>query len=346
MRIRSRPSSIEAKGYWMIQDCGFVWNVNQIVFGLGSDWTKSESPSSPSSPSTNAEVKRSILRSDGCTSLGGRWDNMGERLLLSTASVYGTRGVISFGFPVKTLMDIFSNVESYDASLYLVTYDGEVLVQGLPKMSVTFDVVESSVSRAETERREGGREREGGGGVENCRSVGVGDLGDRITMSSFTGTQEKCKVCDKTVYVMDQLAGDGSSYHKSCFKCSHYKSRLQQEFTVLREIKQLEGKGRRSQVLVEDPSICQILEQFLLSQIQSSHLFHLNQRSMIVVQRLTFPLIVVQRLTFSDEVPITGTNFEIVKADENEAEISFATLWDSEVRNALWESRILWIWYI
>ncbi|GAB2288448.1 LIM domain-containing protein WLIM2b [Dionaea muscipula] len=44
---------------------------------------------------------------------------------------------------------------------------------------------------------------------------------------SFTGTQEKCKVCDKTVYVMDQLAADGVSYHKSCFKCSHCKSRLQ-----------------------------------------------------------------------------------------------------------------------
>ncbi|OVA17701.1 zinc finger protein [Macleaya cordata] len=38
---------------------------------------------------------------------------------------------------------------------------------------------------------------------------------------SFTGTQEKCKVCDKTVYVMDQLTADGASFHKSCFKCSH-----------------------------------------------------------------------------------------------------------------------------
>ncbi|KAL9266133.1 LIM domain-containing protein, partial [Drosera capensis] len=76
--------------------------------------------------------------------------------------------------------------------------------------------VSNRVSKAERERRGGGRER----GRE-------GDLGDRITMSSFTGTQEKCKVCDKTVYVMDQLAADGSSYHKSCFKCSHCKSRLQ-----------------------------------------------------------------------------------------------------------------------
>ncbi|KAL9266594.1 Rhamnogalacturonate lyase-like protein [Drosera capensis] len=31
----------------------------------------------------------------------------------------------------------------------------------------------------------------------------------------------------------------------------------------------------------------------------------------------------------SDEVPIVGSNFEIVKADENETEISFATSWDS-----------------
>ncbi|GAB4827539.1 LIM domain-containing protein WLIM2b [Ancistrocladus abbreviatus] len=44
---------------------------------------------------------------------------------------------------------------------------------------------------------------------------------------SFTGTLDKCKACDKTVYVMDQLAADGVSYHKSCFKCSHCKSRLQ-----------------------------------------------------------------------------------------------------------------------
>lgn len=64
---------------------------------------------------------------------------MDKPLLLSTASVYGTRGVVSFRFPMKTLMDIFSNVEFCDASFYLVTYDGEVLVQGLPKMSVTFD---------------------------------------------------------------------------------------------------------------------------------------------------------------------------------------------------------------
>ncbi|WZZ52353.1 hypothetical protein YC2023_052460 [Brassica napus] len=46
-------------------------------------------------------------------------------------------------------------------------------------------------------------------------------------MSSFTGTQQKCKACEKTVYPVELLSADGVSYHKSCFKCSHCKSRLQ-----------------------------------------------------------------------------------------------------------------------
>lgn len=35
------------------------------------------------------------------------------------------------------------------------------------------------------------------------------------------GTQEKCKACDKTVHFIDMVSADGSSYHKTCFKCSH-----------------------------------------------------------------------------------------------------------------------------
>ncbi|KAK0587072.1 hypothetical protein LWI29_016861 [Acer saccharum] len=37
----------------------------------------------------------------------------------------------------------------------------------------------------------------------------------------FSGTQEKCKACDKTVHFIDMLTADGVSYHKTCFKCSH-----------------------------------------------------------------------------------------------------------------------------
>ncbi|CAN8286225.1 unnamed protein product [Cochlearia groenlandica] len=38
---------------------------------------------------------------------------------------------------------------------------------------------------------------------------------------AFTGTLDKCKACDKTVYVMDLMNLEGNTYHKSCFRCSH-----------------------------------------------------------------------------------------------------------------------------
>nr|XP_043618795.1 LIM domain-containing protein PLIM2b-like [Erigeron canadensis] len=38
---------------------------------------------------------------------------------------------------------------------------------------------------------------------------------------SFTGTLDKCKACDKTVYFVDLLSVDGVTYHKTCFRCSH-----------------------------------------------------------------------------------------------------------------------------
>ncbi|XP_030477613.1 LIM domain-containing protein WLIM1-like isoform X1 [Syzygium oleosum] len=37
----------------------------------------------------------------------------------------------------------------------------------------------------------------------------------------FSGTQEKCVACKKTVYPIEKVAVDGTSYHKACFRCSH-----------------------------------------------------------------------------------------------------------------------------
>ncbi|KAL7125819.1 hypothetical protein ABFS83_14G141500 [Erythranthe nasuta] len=45
-------------------------------------------------------------------------------------------------------------------------------------------------------------------------------------MAAFTGTLDKCKACDKTVYFVDLLSADGATFHKSCFKCSHCKGTL------------------------------------------------------------------------------------------------------------------------
>ncbi|KAI4341411.1 hypothetical protein MLD38_026138 [Melastoma candidum] len=37
----------------------------------------------------------------------------------------------------------------------------------------------------------------------------------------FSGTQEKCVACKKTVYPIEKVAVDGTSYHKLCFRCCH-----------------------------------------------------------------------------------------------------------------------------
>ncbi|KAL0324318.1 UNVERIFIED_CONTAM: LIM domain-containing protein WLIM2a [Sesamum calycinum] len=39
--------------------------------------------------------------------------------------------------------------------------------------------------------------------------------------SLFSGTQEKCQVCKKTVYPLEKVTVEGEFYHKSCFRCAH-----------------------------------------------------------------------------------------------------------------------------
>ncbi|XP_042496734.1 LIM domain-containing protein WLIM1-like [Macadamia integrifolia] len=45
-------------------------------------------------------------------------------------------------------------------------------------------------------------------------------------MVTFGGTTEKCKACEKTVYLVDQHRADSKVYHKSCFRCHHCKGTL------------------------------------------------------------------------------------------------------------------------
>ncbi|KAJ3694942.1 hypothetical protein LUZ60_000319 [Juncus effusus] len=44
--------------------------------------------------------------------------------------------------------------------------------------------------------------------------------------TAYGGTTEKCKVCDKTVYLVDQLVIESKFYHKACFRCHHCKGTL------------------------------------------------------------------------------------------------------------------------
>ncbi|KAK6148429.1 hypothetical protein DH2020_019341 [Rehmannia glutinosa] len=45
-------------------------------------------------------------------------------------------------------------------------------------------------------------------------------------MAIFGGTTQKCKACEKIVYLVDQLTADTKVYHKACFRCHHCKGTL------------------------------------------------------------------------------------------------------------------------
>ncbi|KAL3843847.1 hypothetical protein ACJIZ3_001250 [Penstemon smallii] len=49
--------------------------------------------------------------------------------------------------------------------------------------------------------------------TENEKAVKVSNL--------FGGTRDKCVGCDKTVYPIEKVTVNGTTYHKSCFKCSY-----------------------------------------------------------------------------------------------------------------------------
>lgn len=51
-------------------------------------------------------------------------------------------------------------------------------------------------------------------------------IDSNLKMASFAGTTQKCKVCEKKVYWMEQLTADHRVYHKSCFRCHHCKGNL------------------------------------------------------------------------------------------------------------------------
>ncbi|PIA29367.1 hypothetical protein AQUCO_06000022v1 [Aquilegia coerulea] len=50
--------------------------------------------------------------------------------------------------------------------------------------------------------------------------------GLEATPMAFAGTTQKCKACEKTVYLVDQLAADNRIYHKACFRCHHCRNTL------------------------------------------------------------------------------------------------------------------------
>ncbi|XP_059650979.1 LIM domain-containing protein PLIM2c-like [Cornus florida] len=69
--------------------------------------------------------------------------------------------------------------------------------------------------------------KESGNFSKNFQSSGKTDRQHSLSRtpsklsSMFSGTQDKCSACNKTVYPLEKVNMEGESYHKSCFKCAH-----------------------------------------------------------------------------------------------------------------------------
>ncbi|KAJ9549892.1 hypothetical protein OSB04_022435 [Centaurea solstitialis] len=63
------------------------------------------------------------------------------------------------------------------------------------------------------------------GGISRIPSASkASDMGQGRASSKlsalFSGTQDKCAVCHKTVYPLEKVTVEGDFYHKQCFKCA------------------------------------------------------------------------------------------------------------------------------
>ncbi|XP_022757898.1 histidine kinase CKI1 [Durio zibethinus] len=72
----------------------------------------------------------------GYSSVENGWNSAGDPLFLNSAGIYG-RGVVSLGFPVKRLADIFADIDLYGGTLSMATMDGKMLVDGIPNTRLT-----------------------------------------------------------------------------------------------------------------------------------------------------------------------------------------------------------------
>ncbi|KVH94497.1 CheY-like superfamily [Cynara cardunculus var. scolymus] len=76
-------------------------------------------------------LQQALNTRNGFASLGKSLNDVNNLLVLNTAGV-DKNGVISLGFELKSLINVFSSVKPLGGGLYLATRDGKVLTEGIP----------------------------------------------------------------------------------------------------------------------------------------------------------------------------------------------------------------------
>nr|XP_043638434.1 histidine kinase CKI1-like [Erigeron canadensis] len=83
-------------------------------------------------------LQQAMKSTNGYASLGNSWNDVNNLLVLNTSRV-SENGVISLGFELKSLMDVFSGIKPSGGGLYLATKDGKILSDEVPNTRIFLD---------------------------------------------------------------------------------------------------------------------------------------------------------------------------------------------------------------
>lgn len=112
----------------------YTWYIQRANINTGELY--GEVVTSPPSVLVSATWFQEAMNStNGYASLETGWNSVQDLLFLSTAKVDG-RGAVSLGFPAKEVTDFMSVLDLYGGSLWLVTEDNKVLLQGFPNTQI------------------------------------------------------------------------------------------------------------------------------------------------------------------------------------------------------------------
>ncbi|CAN1334640.1 LIM domain-containing protein WLIM1 [Linum perenne] len=123
-------------------------------------------------------------------------------------------------------------------------------------------------------------------------------------MATFGGTTQKCKACEKTVYLVDQLTADNKVFHKACFRCHHCKGTLK-----LSNYCSFEGvlycKPHFNQLFKMTGSLDKSFEEFLSFFVQNSNskissMFAGTQDKCVACKKTVYPI---------EKVAVDGTSY-------------------------------------
>ncbi|KAM7471339.1 hypothetical protein LguiA_009522 [Lonicera macranthoides] len=99
------------------------------------------------------------------------------------------------------------------------------------------------------------------------RSAEQGNTNNKISRF-FGGTQDKCVTCKKTVYPLEKVAVDGTSYHKVCFRCIHGGCVISPSNYVAHE-HQLYCKHHHSQLFMQKGNFSRLVKHEQLKEVKT-----------------------------------------------------------------------------